>query len=281
MRFMPRGLIYKLSGSMVMWYYHNKRDRTELLHKNISKAYPNWSSNEVKKASIASYMELSKLIAEVILMYQNRLDLEKIATDNREAIDKLRELDRSSPNGIVCVTAHYGNWEMLGQVTSFSKLPVYNIVKASSNRYIDQNIITAFRERFGSRMIEHKGSMVAMVKALKSGTNISLMIDQMVQPPNGVPVKFFNIDTTATKVVATLKRKYNPTVVAIFMKREGSSFRLIVSDPIESDEYDILDGDAYLSAVTQSYYDVIEAQIREDMTQWLWLYNRWKPVKGI
>jgi len=278
---LPKNIIYKLSYQAMMLYYRKKPKRTEILNHNISKAFPDMNQDDVRKLGRDSYEEVSKTIAETILSYQDRIDLNKIIKENREAFDKLKELNKNSKHGTVVITAHYGNWELLGQVLSKGGFSSINVVKKNQKSLIDTLIITPFRERYGMKMINYNRSMIAITRGLKSGKNISLMIDQMVQPPNGIGVNLFDRYTTATKSVAVLKKKYDPIIVPIFLARGDNGFTLVVDDPIETLSSDNQNNEESIRIMTQQYYDTIEKQIRKDPKQWLWLYNRWKSIKEL
>jgi len=277
-KILPKNAIYSLSEWILMRYYHMKPKRIEIMHANIKRAFPEKNETEIEVFGKRVYEELSKTVAETVLLYNRRIYVKDIVINAEEAATKLKGFSENAPNGILIVTGHYSNWELFGQFLGCYDFPVINVVKPSSNIWIDKYIIIPFRERFGNRMIEPKGSMITIAKALKAGKNIALLIDQVVQPPNGLPVLFFGYPTAATKSVAMLKNKYDPLVVPVFIERVGiERFVVRVGDPIEPDSD--TNREQKLISMTQSYYDVIENQIRQAPDQWLWLYNRWKDIR--
>ena len=257
-----------------MRYYHAKPKRVQIMHDNIKRAYPSMTHNEIVEFGLDVYKELSKTISEYLLSYASRLDIEEMIINMDEAREKLLDIKSKSDNGMIIITGHYSNWELFGDFLGYSGFGVTNIVKRSPDSWIDNRIITPFRQRYGNRMIDKKGSMVRLAKALKNNQIVTLLMDQVVQPPNGVVVDFFGHQTAATKSVAMLKNKYNPIVIAVFIERvEHEKFIVRVGEPMVADE------SLSIATMTQKYYDAIEQQIREAPEQWLWLYNRWKPIK--
>ena len=279
-RFFSKTSIYSLSHWMLVRYYHARPKREEILHDNIKRAFPDKDEKEIKIFSRKVYSEVAKMLAETILLYQQRINIEQSVLNKEEVVEKLKQLQSDAPNGILFITAHYGNWELLGLFLGACGFPIVNVVKRSANHWIDEEITTPFRQRYGSRMVEHEGAMITLVKTLKKGKIVSLMIDQVVQPPNGVPVNFFGYPTAATKAVSVLKQKYNPLVVPIFISRVGvEQFEVNVYDPVETKLDTGISEEEQIAVMTQSYYEVIESQIKKSPEQWLWLYNRWKEIK--
>ena len=278
-KIVPQSMIYRFSRWLFEKYYTMKPKRVEIMHANIKRAYPKKNSQEIEAFGKSVYGEVSKTLAECILLYNNRINVRDMVVNIDEAAARLKMLSTKSSGGIVIITGHYSNWELLGQFLGYVGMPVSNVVKSSKNSLIDKYIAIPFRQRTGNKMIEQKGSMVTIAKILKSKQNIALLIDQVVKPPNGVPVSFFGHRTAATKSVAMLKLKYDPLVVPIFIERiEKERFRINIAEPIEPSAEIYTNKDEQIIDMTQSYYDAIQRQIEQAPTQWLWLYNRWKRV---
>ena len=277
-KILPKSTLYMLSKCILMCYYKLKPKRVEIMHENIKRAFPKKSEEEIVRFGKEVYTALSQTVAEYLLSYAGRVHIQEMVSNMDEACKKLRRLKSESQNGMIIVTGHYANWELFGDFLGYNGFEIINVVKRSPDSLIDQRIITPFREKYGNSMIDQKGSMVRLAKALKSNRMVTLLIDQVVQPPNGVVVNFFGHQTAATKSVAMLKNKYDPMVVPVFLERVGrENFMVRVGDPIEVDLEN--DEEQKLTLMTQRYYDAIEYQIRQAPEQWLWLYNRWKEIK--
>ncbi len=273
-------MVYRFSSWLLTLYYRRKPKRVAITHANIRRAFPEKNEKEVIQFGKRVYHALSQTVAETILLYNKRMSIMASITNADESIQKLKQIQKNANNGMIFITAHYANWELLGLFLGKCGFPLVNVVKHDPQSLIDTRIITPFRQRYGSRMVDHKGSMIALTKALRRDEIISLMIDQVVQPPNGIPVTFFGHPTAATKAPAMLKEKYDPAIVPVFIQRVGiECFTLHVGDPIVSPESHSEDQNARLSLLTQSYYSAIESQIDQAPEQWLWLYNRWKEIK--
>jgi KDO2-lipid IV(A) lauroyltransferase len=279
---LPERLIYLLSTGLLKLYYALKPKRIALMHSNIQKAFPRLSGEEVIEFGKEVYQEVAKTMAELVLIYADRLDIDKVVVNQHEAVQKLKAIDQKAANGVIYIMAHYGNWELLGQFMAKNGYPLVGVVKEGRNRDIEQEILIPFRAKYGNESVGHASSMIAITKALKAQKRVSLAIDQVVQPPNGVLVDFFGHQTAATKAIAMLKLKYHPLVVPIFITRVGEQqFTVDIHDPVEPLFEGGLPEEEKIVVMTQQYYDIIEIQIRKAPTQWLWLYNRWKAIHAV
>jgi len=277
-KIIPKAMLYRVSRWIMTYYYRHKPKRVEIMHANIKKAYPELTEEEISAFGKKVYEELSYTLAELVLLYHKKLDINSLILNKEEMLHKLQALDQQATNGTIYIMAHYGNWELLGQFMAKNGFDMLGVVKEGKNPLIEQHIARPFRTRYGNRAVGNTAAMIAISKALKAKQRVVLAIDQVVQPPNGVPVHFFGYPTAATKAIAVLKRKYDPLIVPVFLQREAKGFRGIIGEPIET-ECPQEDPDTEIICMTQHYYDIIETQIRQAPQQWLWLYNRWKEIK--
>ena len=279
-KILPQKWVYVWSLGLLKLYYVLKPKRVAIMHANIRRAFPGLTVEEMEAFGKEVYRETAKTVAELVLLYHNRLDIDTVIINKEEAIQKLKALNENAPNGIIYIMAHYGNWELLVQFMAKSGFPLVGVVKEGRNSLIEQKILAPFRRKFGNSSVGHTSSMITIAKALRAKKSVTLAIDQVVQPPNGVVVDFFGHATAATKAIAVLKHKYDPLVVPIFLTRIGEQqFRADICEPVETVFEEGLPDEERIVAMTQQYYRVIEAQICKTPKQWLWFYNRWKEIK--
>lgn len=277
---MPQKWVHAWSLGLLKLYYVLKPKRVAIMHANIRRAFPDLTVEEMEAFGKKVYAETAKTVAETMLFYHDRLDIDTTVVNREEAVEKFKALNENAPNGIIYIMAHYGNWELLGQFMAKGGFPLVGVVKEGRNSLIEQKILIPFRGKFGNCSVGHTSSMITIAKALKAQKSVSLAIDQVVQPPNGVVVDFFGHATAATKAIAVLKRKYDPLVVPVFLTRVGrQQFRADIHEPIEVAFEEGLTEKERIVEMTQQYYQVIEKQIRQAPQQWLWFYNRWKEIK--
>lgn len=175
--------------------------------------------------------------------------------------------------GVLLLTAHVGNWELLTIITAMNGYPLDIIYRPLDFRPLDQFFVN-FRTRFGGALIPKNRSMRRILTSLKSGQGVAFLMDQNVDWYDGVFVDFFGRRACTNKGLALLALRTEAPVLPIFLVREGPIFRVEVGPEVPL----IKTGDKTkdLEANTQQYNRVIEGIVRRYPDQWFWVHQRWK-----
>jgi len=275
-KILPKSLIYFKVKVIFLLGFYCLKSRRELTIKNLQKIY-NLERNEAFEKAKKVYLELSQSVAEILFMFVDRFDIDSAIINLKEAKEKLAALSSNVPNGIIVITAHYSNWELAAQFLASSGLPMLAIGRIGSNKIIEKEITTPFREKFGNRAIDKNRSMVAMAKTLKSGGNVGMLIDQKTSGTHSANVPFFGFDAPTTLSTASLKLKFDPLVVPISVVRKShGKYKMYIDEPIEYKAGEIKEEKEKLFAMTAKYNAAIEHMIARDTNQWFWMHNRWR-----
>jgi len=254
---------------LTMLFYRFGKRRRMITVDNLQQAFPKLSADEVTVLSKEVYVALSKTITEILLMLVDKFDVDKAVLNTESASKALEALRKQYPNGQIVMTAHFSNWELAAHFLSKYGHTMLAVGREGDNQEIDQKLTIPFRERYGNRSVYKKGAGIAIVKALKRGEIVGVLIDQKVSSAEGVKVKFFGRDVYTTSLIASIKNRLNVAVVPIFLPRVGEGkYELVIGDVIE-DSGDIVE-------MTQRYNDVMEEIIRKYPEQWFWMHNRWR-----
>jgi len=266
---LPRSFVYSFMKTLSLTFYHMSRRRREITMDNLAKAFPSKNNDEIEQLSKDVFVELSKTVAEILLMVSNRFDIDTAIINKDEALQKLKTLKEEYKGGWIFITAHFSNWEITAQFLAKHGYPMLVIGREGDNRWIDQNITLPFRQHYGNKTAYKKNAAISIFKTLKRGERVGILIDQKTSKDEGVKTKFFERDVYTTAVVATMKEKLDILVVPIFLPRiDNGQYKLIVGDPIQES------GDIH--KMTQCYSDEMEKIIRKYPSQWFWMHNRWK-----
>lgn len=273
----PKSFIYTMMKGLTLLVYHTDKKRRNLTISNLAMAFPEKSSDEIVALSKKVYTELSITISEILFMFTGQFDIDKAIKNQDEAKEKLQNLAKNCPHGIIFMTAHFSNWELMAHFIAKNGLSMLVIGREGNNKLIDQNITIPFRNKYGNRATSKDNAMLAMAKTLKKGAAVGLLIDQKTGHLNSVNVDFFGKLADTTFSVAMLKLKFNPVVVPIFVARQNDGmYEMIINDPIDYVADEIEDKEKKLEAMTLKYNQAIEAVIREYPSQWFWMHNRWR-----
>lgn len=273
----PKSFVYSFVKGLTLLVYHLDKKRRSLTIKNLAMAYPVKTSHEIEVLSKEVYTELSKTISEILLMFVDRFDIDEAVVNKDEIIKKLQKLVNNSPQGVIAMTAHFSNWEILAHFLAKHGLPMLVVGRKGNNTLIEDNITTPFRKKYGNDTAIKKKAMLGMIKRLKRGENVGILIDQKAGHLNSVKVDFFGKPAETTTSIAMLKQKFNPKIVPFFIARvEEGKYKIIMKDAIEYMADEVEGEEQKLEEMTAKYNVVMESVIREYPTQWFWMHNRWR-----
>lgn len=182
------------------------------------------------------------------------------------------EAARQDETGTLIVTAHLGNWELIGYALALYKGTTHVVARPTHNPLVERDLVR-FRERFGNRTIYKRGAARKMLAALREGGRVAYVIDQRVHPNEGIETPFFGQPSFTSPLLAGLSLRTGAAVVPMFAYPEPPDrFRIVVEPPIEP----VAEGPDPRRALTLRYLEVIEAAIRERPEMWLWMHERWR-----
>jgi len=181
------------------------------------------------------------------------------------AIDAAR--DAGQP--VIFVSGHFGNYDVIRSALIARGLDVGGLYRRMNNplfhEYYLNNIST-----IGTPLFQRgRQGLGQMLRHLKKGGSLAALID--VRAGNGEPLRFFGRRAWTAVSMAEMAVKYNALLVPCFAVRQadGISFEAIIEAPIPV---------GTPSEMTQSYNDILETHVRENMEQWFWFHRRWKDV---
>jgi KDO2-lipid IV(A) lauroyltransferase len=176
--------------------------------------------------------------------------------------------------GLVFVSGHIGNWELLARRFSRAGYSCATIAKESNDPKLT-GLIERVRARGKLRTIWRgaPGAAKDMLRQLKSGGVLGLLIDQDTQV-QGVFVDFFGRKAFTPRAAADLALRSGAAPVVGFIHRKPEGGHRIEVKQIERPEG--LEGDAAVIELTQRYTAAIEDVIRRHPDEWVWMHRRWK-----
>jgi KDO2-lipid IV(A) lauroyltransferase len=220
-----------------------------------------------------SFRNLGRSFVEIVKVYcgTGKGILEKTVIRGIENFEKAR----AKGKGVILITGHCGNWELLAIMSSFKVAPISVVVRPLNNPYLNTLLMKA-RSRFGNKVIDKKGALRAVLAALKGGGIVGILMDQAVLPDEGYVVGFLGRGAWTTKMPALLARKTGAPAVPAFIRRTEHGHEITVHPEVnlssKSGQEEAVKED------TQIFSGFIEEYIRQNPSQWLWIHRRWKRV---
>ncbi len=275
--FMPGFLIHGTLKFVARLLFRFEKRRSRLTMQNLHAVYPKKSEKEIRELALKSYESVARTLAEIVLMLNNKIDLDLMVENGDDFLKKLKDYTKDAKNGIVIITAHFSNWELAAQFLPLHGFPMVAIGREGNNRLIEQKITTPFRQRYGNKNIYKKSALLGIIKALKRNQLVGLLFDQKAGGRNSIKVDFFGLSADTTVSIAEMKLKFDPLILPVFFPRQkNGKYRAVIYEPVEYRADESSKKSEKLKKMTQKYNDILEEVIREYPEQWFWMHNRWR-----
>ncbi len=273
--FLPRRAVLALGRGLGLLLFRLSARHRRIALDNLEIAFGREkTAGERLAIARAAFGHFGRVTLETIKFahYSRTHVLDLIEIEGREHLE--RALARGK--GVLAFTAHYGNWETL--VAALSPMGTLHVIaRHLDNRLIDRRL-TAVRTRMGGGVIDKIGASRPILRALKSGGIMGILIDQNVLRSEAVFVDFFGRQAATTPGPAFFHILTGAPLVPVFCRPRGSAFRCKILPPLDIP----LSGrraDDVLK-ITQICTKIIEDEIRGEPEWWLWMHKRWnaRPV---
>jgi Kdo2-lipid IVA lauroyltransferase/acyltransferase len=271
---LPEALAVRLGVGLGRMFWLLSPARRRIARQNIAKAMPDaWTPPQLARLVRQVFVHIGLTAVEALWM-RSHLRRDNIA--DRLTIDNLAipEALMAEGRGVIAVTMHLGNWELMGAGMAAHIGNVSVLARPVNNPRV-RAYTTRLREAFGMEVLSTRDGVRPMMRALNEGRMLGILIDQHVNRAS-VPVRFFGREAATTAVVASLALRMDVPVLVGYAVREGLSFRHRgnFEDPLELTRTGTMDADVV--ANTQRLNDTLEKIVRRHPEQWLWTHRRWK-----
>jgi len=175
--------------------------------------------------------------------------------------------------GVIAVTGHVGNWELLAAEMARLGYPVTVVARRIRDRRF-QALVAELREAAGLQVLDRDSP--DFVRDVRSGLDqnriVALLIDQDTRGA-GVWVPFLGRPARTPPGAAVLALRKRAAVVSIFIERRPEGGHRITLQPIEEVAGR---GREDIVSLTARMTEAIESQIRRNPVEWVWWHERWR-----
>jgi Kdo2-lipid IVA lauroyltransferase/acyltransferase len=273
---MPRTAWLKFCGFLGRFSYYVAPQTRELVNRHLSIAWPEKSPAEIRPMAKDVFEYLGKNSGEMLraTRVETLEDLKEFLVvhgmENFEVANK-------KGKGVIFLTCHLGAFDLQVSTMALHGLNPNIIGTPLKNKKLNK-LLWDYRNKYGAIAIERGRETFRMIKILKSGGSVALLIDQDTKVKSRF-VNFFG-RPAATPVGATiLSMKTGAAIVPTYVHL-GDDWKqhmhILPEIPLTitgNDEVDMVYNTQLLSNFT-------EAVIRKHPEQWVWMHERWKTKPG-
>lgn len=271
-RIIPRSIFLRMGTAFGSFAYAMDRRHREVAIQNFQMAFPN-SSREQAKASIRnSYQFFARHLFDMLTCFP-AFQADRMKSVEYEGLENL-DAAYARKKGVLVFTGHWGAWELMGMAHGYKGYPLGVIARRLDNPYLE-SLLSHLRTSTGNFVIEKHEGFRPMLRAMKEGKGVAILIDQNVVTEERIFVNFFGKLAATTPALALIKLKTDAALIPGFaLPLPGDRYRFSYGAPVEVP----LSGDreADVRAITQACTAVIEEKIRQHPEYWLWMHRRWK-----
>lgn len=279
LRALPHPASRRLGAMVGSLAYRLDRRHREVALRNLARALPEKGPEERRAIARACFRHFGSALFDTIS--STRFDAREICDRfDLEGWERLDEVDARG-KGLFVLSAHFGYWELVPPVVALYHGPLDIVFRPPDNPHLNGEL-RALRERFGNSVIPKKGAARRLIEVLRGKGRVGILIDQRVQPREGIWVPFFGEPALTSPIVARLSLRTGAAVLPVAaLPLPGGRYKVTVREPIFPDGLsEGREDEEAVFALTRRYLEAAEEDIRSHPEMWLWMHRRWESERG-
>jgi len=265
---LSRAAVVRLSRFLGLCSYAASGRLRRIADANLDLAFGDTLSPREKRAiSKASFQSFSLVV----------LDLFWFSRDTKARLEAHLTFDPSFDHvfkgaAAINVTAHLGNWEVMNLGCGVRGYPLTTVVMPLRNALADR-MLNRIRKETGVEISQRSGAIRRIIRALREGRGVALVVDQNTLPQEGgVFVPFFGLPVPVSRVTGSLWAKTKARIIVVWCIPDGQGHYTAYARPQDFATDETLTSEQVVANVTLA----LEAVIRKYPQFWLWSYKRWR-----
>jgi KDO2-lipid IV(A) lauroyltransferase len=254
-----------------LWYRLDRRHR-EIVRRNLAFAYgeelPEAERERLARKVFVSYVRFAWEMVVLLLAPLSYVKKRVVILGEENYVEVLKR-----GRGLVAVAAHTGNWEytVMGYGLQYRRVAV---VARELDHPLGRRLARYLRERGGNWMVDKQRGLKDILAHLNKNRVVGIVIDQNTADQEGVLVDFFGQPARTTPVAALLARRGVPVLPSLSRRLPDGRHLVVLFPELPFEKTGDVEADIRRHLTLQS--QIIEAWVRQEPSQWLWLHRRWK-----
>lgn len=275
MRRLPFAAAFRLGERVGDVMYHLARPQRRVALINLRIAFPEKSDAERLAILRNACRNFGRMAAE--FCHMSRITKENITDWVTFAEPEIWEEKKRiiGKTGILILTGHFGNWELLAHAMGMYGAPIHLIHRPFRNPLFDRFVATE-RLRAGTGLISKRQAAREVIRVLRGRGIVAVPFDQNATGRWGVFAEFFSVPASTHPGLARFSQFSEAPVIPVFLVRKNGSPRHEVLILPEVEVADTANRDRDTVENTKRFNQVFEAMVRRYPDHWIWMHKRWR-----
>lgn len=267
-KILPKNALYAFANFIAYISYQFNKKHRKIIDTNLQICFPDKDKIWRDQTSLNIYKNYAKFGIDFIKNQNASKEeiIDKIHFDDEEKI--LSILKNKTP--LIATTAHYGNWELLALFFG-AKFEGISIVGRALDSKIMDKILSKNRTQFNIELIEKKGGIKKMLKALKEGRSLGLLTDQYANKNESIKITYFNQEVNFISGASVLAKKVKGVILPCFIYQKDDKFFIKAFDPMDANEHSI-------EELTKYQAKTCEEMIKFKPDEYFFFHKRFKQL---
>ncbi|MFZ6047924.1 lysophospholipid acyltransferase [Pseudomonas sp. CR3202] len=258
-------------GATIGWLMWKLPNRSrDVVRINLSKCFPEWSPAELDQRVGQSLKDIGKTLTESACAWIWPAEKSIGLVREVEGLEVLHEA-LASGKGVVGITSHLGNWEVLNHFYCAQCKPII-FYRPPKLKAVDE-LLQKQRVQLGNRVAPStKEGILSVIKEVRKGGAVGIPADPEPSLSAGLFVPFLGTQALTSKFVPGMLAGGKARGVFLHALRlpDGSGFKVILEAAPEA----MYSENVEVAVAAMS--GVVEKYVRAYPTQYMWSMKRFK-----
>jgi KDO2-lipid IV(A) lauroyltransferase len=269
---LPRRATFAVFGAIARVAHRIDRPAVRRSHAHLEKAFGRGLSADARDEIVEGMFRVFGHNLVDLLRPRPFVGDRPEAIVDAEGLEHLRRpLDEG--RGVVALSAHFGNWELLGAALTAWGFPLHVLAARLFDPRSDR-LLNRWRRARGVRVHHRDGGLAPLVSALRSGEIVGALVDQD-GPGRGIFVGFFGSPARTSVGPFVLAARTGAALVPVLIHLDADGRHRIRVSPELVPRAELAGLERVRDLVTR-WHAVLESAIREHPEQWVWHHRRWR-----
>lgn len=246
--------------------------RRRVVLDNLARAFAEQTPAERRRLARRSYRNIGRTLIECLLISQlarKRIDRLVDGVEGEEFLERVG----ATRKPFIVLTAHSGNWELMGAYFARRGYRLKVFAKPMHNPWVEAELL-ASRRACGLDVLSTGSGIRPGLRHLRGGGVLVFLADQDARK-TGIAVPFFGVPASTAPGPAVFALLGKVPILPVLALRVGRTrHRFHVFPPIEPGDGE--ERQAAIARATHAHVEILERFVREHPEQYFWFHRRWK-----